>query len=161
MSSFFKTCVFVCLRVFFASSFIFVCVFFAFCFFFASSFLFVFYAFFFLRSGVNECRSRCISNSSLSFKINLLYTYFKRQSKYLLKIKMVFIISRLLYCVPMQMRSFASPFLCVFVLLLFGFFFAFSFFFFLHFCFMHFRSLKYASPFSEICGFVLQQKLKT
>ena len=74
---------------------------------------------------------------------NLLYTYFKRQSKYSLYIKELFLICRLVYSAPMQMRTFASSFLCVFTFLRF-----FCVFFFLRLCF-------YASLFSEICVFVL------
>ena len=130
--------------------------------FFAFSFLF---AFFFLRSRVNGCRSRCISFSSLSYNMtlffiknqnNMLHTYFQRQSKYFLYIKELFIICRLLYNAPIEMCFFASSFLCVFVFfcvcvffLHFFAFFAFSFF------FLRLRSLKYASSFSEICVFIL------
>ena len=81
----------------------------------------------------------------------MLYTYFKRPSKYVLSIKGVFIICRLLYCAPMQIRSFASSFLCVFVLLRFVFFYGFFF----VFVFMPLCSLNYASSFSEICAFIL------
>ena len=51
---------------------------------------------FFFRSRINECRSRCILCSSapcnmtllfIKHENNMLYTYFKRQSKYLLSIK--------------------------------------------------------------------------
>ena len=65
---------------------------------------------------------------------NLLHTYFKRQSGIYLYIKELFIICRLVYSALMQMRSFASSFLCVYVFLRFRF---------------------YASSFSEICIFVL------
>ena len=125
-------------------------------------FAFFFCVFFFLlRSRVNGCRSRCISFSSLSYNMtlffiknqnNMLYTYFQRQSKYFLYIKELFIICRLLYNAPIEMRSFASSFLCVFVFLRLRFF-AFSFF--CVFVFLRLRSLKYASSFSEICVFVL------
>ena len=69
---------------------------------------------------------------------NMLYTYFQRQSKYCLYIKELFIICRLLYNAPIEMRSFASSF------------FAFAFF------FVFFLRLRlFASSFSEISVFVL------
>ena len=67
----------------------------------------------------------------------MLYTYFQRQSKYFLYIKELFIICRLLYNAPIEMRSFASSFLCVFVFLrlrFFAFFCVFVFFAFSFFC---------------------------
>ena len=155
-SSFLKICVFVFFLRFFAFSFF--CVLLRFRFFFAFSF---FLRLFFLRSRVNGCRSRCISFSSLSHNMtlffiknqnNMLYTYFQRQSKYFLYIKELFLICRLLYNAPIEMRSFASSFLCVFVFLRLRFFCVF----FLRFrFFLRLRSLKYASSFSEICVFVL------
>ena len=125
---------------------------------FLRSFAFLFFCVFvfcvFLRSRVNGCRGRCISFSSLSYNTtpffiknqnNMLYTYFQRQSKYSLYIKELFIICRLLCNAPIDMRSFASSFLCVFVFLRLRFF-AFSFF-----CVFVF----FAFSFSEICVFVL------
>ena len=95
-----------------------------------------FYAFF-----ASWCAEYCISEGSLNI---------------FLYIKELFIICRLLYSAPIEMRSFASSLLCVFVfffcgcvLLRFRFFF-----------FLRLRSLKYAISFSEICVFVLQQKRK-
>ena len=64
----------------------------------------------------------------------MLYTYFQRQSKYFLYIKELFIICRLLYNAPIEMRSFASSFLCVFVFLRLRFFLRFRFFAFSFFC---------------------------
>ena len=75
-----------------------------------------------------------------------------------LYIKELFIICRLLYNVPIEMRFFsrfrfyASSFFLRLRFFL-RFFFAFSFF--LRFRFLRLRSLKYASSFSEICVFVL------
>ena len=130
---------------------------------------FAFFFCVFLRSRVNGCRSRCISLSSLSYDTtlffiknqnNMLYTYFQRQSKYFLYIKELFIICRLLYSSPIEMRSFASSFLCIFVLFfafafLCVFFCVFVFFLRFRFFFLRLRSLNYASSFSEICVFVL------
>ena len=162
----FRFFAFFCVFVFFA--FFCVFVFFAFSFFFCV---------FFLRSRVNGCRSRCISFSSLSHNMtlffiknqnNMLYTYFQRQSKYFLYIKELILICRLLFIALIEMRSFASSFLCVFVFFcvcVFLRFLRFRFFAFSFFCVfvlwnMRLRSLKYAFSFSEICVFVLQQKRK-
>ena len=118
---------------------------------FAFSFFFLRFRFFFGRFRVNGCRNRCISFSSLSYNMTLfsiknqtdmLYTYFQRQSKYCLYVRELFVICRLLYNAPIEMRSFASWF------------FAFAFFLrFLRFCFFAFSF--FASLFSEICVFVL------
>ena len=72
----------------------------------------------------------------------MLYTYFQRQSKYFLYIKELFLICRLLYNAPIEMRSFASSFLCVFV------FFAFAF-------FCGFFAFSFSFAFSFFCVFVL------
>ena len=111
-----------------------------------------------------RCESMCSSEAgplsldNLSYNMtlffiknqhNMLHTYFQRQSKYFLYIKELFIICRLLYDVPIEMRSFASSFLCVFVFLRLRFFFwggggcVFVLF------------LFFASSFSEICVLVL------
>ena len=108
----FLFCVFVLKNVclpfaFFVCVVVFFCVLLRFRFFFC---VFVFMRFF-LRSHVNGCRSRWISFSSLPCnrtllflrnQKHLLHTYFKRQSKYFLCIKALFIIYRLLYSAPMQ-----------------------------------------------------------
>ena len=150
-----------CLSTHLHEVFVFFCVFFLRfrCFVFFCVFVFFlrfrFFAFF-LRSRVNGYRSICFSFSFLSYNMtlffiknqkNMFYTYFQRQSNYFLYIKELFIICRLLYNAPIEMRFFASSFLCVFV------FFAFFFAFFLRFRFFAFsfflrlRSLKYASSF--------------
>ena len=82
---------------------------------------------------------------------NMLYTYFQRQSKYVLYIIVMFTICRLLYGSPVEKCSFTSSFLCVFIFA-FSFLLRFSALLFSLICVsflrnIRFRSLKYASSF--------------
>ena len=118
----------------------------AFWFFFA--FFFAFSFFFFLRYALHFHPYPIIWHYfSLKIKIICCILISKGSLNIFLYIKKLLIICRFLYHAPMEMRFFASLFVCVFVFCVCVFFCVFV--------FLRFRFFFFASSFSEICVFVL------